>query len=352
MNSTPETIIIRAPDDMHVHLREGDLLRCVLPHTTRHFRRALVMPNLQRPITTGHEAAAYRTQILGLAKTPFEPLMTIKLTHDTDARTIRDAAGCGVVAVKLYPEGVTTNSSNGVRDLGDIHPDVFHAMIDTGMVLCVHAEEPGVFSMDREAAYIDVWLSRLVVAHTDLKVVIEHATTARAIDFVKAAGCNVAATITAHHLLITLDDVIGDKLRPHNFCKPIAKTPRDRDALVAAATSGDPKFFLGTDSAPHTSATKQCASGCAGCFTAPIAMSLLAAVFERVRTLDRLEAFTSQYGAEFYGLRLNDAHLTLERTGLVIPDVYEGQVVPFMSGQTLSWFAPALQDEDEWDQHE
>lgn len=330
---------MRSPDDLHVHLREGKLLEEVLVHTARCFRRALVMPNLKDAITIGANAQAYAGQIQRHAETlgvEFHPLTTIKLTQETSPDVISSAASHGVCAVKLYPEGVTTNSQNGVRDLYAINIDVFRAMVDHGMVLCVHAEEPGVFSMDRELAYLRH--VEKIVAHTKLKVVIEHATTAGTLKFVKEMGTNVAATITVHHLMMTLDDVIDDKgkLNPHNFCKPIAKRPEDRDALMAMAMSGDPQFFLGTDSAPHVRGTKECASGCAGCFTAPIAMELLAGLFDGKGNLPKLEAFTSEFGAKFYGLKPNETTMTLQRQKWTVPDVY-GSVVPFKAGEQLEW---------------
>jgi len=330
---------IRRPDDFHVHFREGDLMRSVVPYTARVFGRALVMPNLKNPITSGAMAADYEDAILHatdkLELSGFtQALMTIKLTQETTPAVIKEAVSQDVKAVKLYPEGVTTNSENGVRDV-DALTATFQAMSDLGFVLCIHAEEPGVFSLDREVAYLER-VQKIVENHPRLRVVIEHATTSRAIAFVEEAGPNVAATITAHHLFLTLDDVIGDKLSPHNFCKPIAKRPSDRDALVRAVLSGDPKFFFGSDSAPHVKETKECASGCAGCFTAPIAMELLAAIFDKFGCLEKLEAFTSEFGAKFYGLKLNDSFITLERHEYKIPDQFHS-VVPFKAGETLDW---------------
>jgi len=329
---------IRKPDDMHVHLREGDVMREVLQYTGRVFGRALVMPNLSDPIIAGSGAARYRNNILRdceVLQLPFHPLMTIKLTSRTTVDIITRAHSYGVVAVKLYPEGVTTNSSDGVRDPEQIDPAVFSAMVHSGMVLCVHAEEPGVFSLDREQSYL--WhVEKIATAHPDLRIVIEHITTRNGIEFVHKAGSNVAATITVHHLLITLDDVIGDKLNPHNFCKPIAKREADRAALVVAATSGNSKFFLGTDSAPHTQGAKECASGCAGCFTAPAAIGLLAELFEAHDILQGLEIFTSIHGARFYGLPLNTEMITLEREAWEIPATC-GSIVPFMAGKKVGW---------------
>lgn len=339
---------IRKPDDFHVHLREGDMLANVLPHTAKDFARALVMPNLKHAICSGVQAREYKHAIKRLSEqTGFEPLMTIKMTQTTSPKTIEDARHFGAIAVKVYPEGVTTNSSNGVRDIEQLDPEVFEAMADNSLVLCVHAEEPGVFSMDREQGYL-AHVRKIADEHPRLKIVVEHITTGVALDFVRQAGPNVAATITVHHLLITLDDVVGDKLNPHNFCKPIAKRPEDRSTLQAAALSGDPKFFLGTDSAPHAKDTKECSSGCAGCFTAPIAMPLLAELFDSKGKLSVLERFTSENGAKFYGLPLNKDHMTLERVEGTVPAQYGGWagsvpdmtlvgVVPFMAGQKLAW---------------
>ena len=330
---------IRRPDDFHVHLREGEMLEAVLPHTAKVFGRALVMPNLKTPVRIGVNARHYEEQIRRLSeKTGFEPLMTIKLTQDTDARMISAAASAQVAAVKLYPEGVTTNSENGVRDITKLH-DTFKAMVDNRMVLCVHAEQPGVFSMERELYYLRN-VAAIASKHPDLKIVIEHATMAETLKFVEEAGPNMAATITVHHLFITLDDVVGDKLNPHNFCKPIAKRPEDRAALIAAALSGKPQFFLGTDSAPHMKETKECSAGCAGCFTAPIAMPLLAELFDKHDSLASLELFASTNGAKFYGLQPNSDFITLERAPGEVPLRYSNDkvhVVPFMAGEKLSW---------------
>lgn len=330
-------LTIRRPDDFHVHLREGELLELVLPHTAAVFGRALVMPNLKKPILAAPQVRAYRDEIRQLCdrqKLDFEPLMTIKLTQETTPMAIRQAQEAGIVAVKLYPEGVTTNSDNGVYDFRAME-QALGAMQDEGVILCVHPEEPGVFSLDREAAYLKhiEWAAK---RFPDLKIVVEHVTTAAAVTFVRAMGRNVGATITAHHLFLTLDDVIGDKLRPHNFCKPIAKRDTDRAALIEAAISSESKFFLGTDSAPHRKGDKECDGGCAGCFTAPLAMPLLAGLFEAHDRLDRLEAFTSTHGAGFYGLKLNPGKVTLERGDWQVPAGY-GQVVPFKAGETMHW---------------
>ncbi|MBU6389666.1 dihydroorotase, partial [Patescibacteria group bacterium] len=238
------------------------------------------------------------------------------------------------VAGKLYPEGVTTNSEDGVNDIPALYP-VFERMAKEEFILCLHGERPGVFSLDRETAFLPV-LEEIATRFPNLKIVLEHVTTEAAVELVKKLPDTVAATITVHHLYLTLDDVIGDKIRPHHFCKPVAKRPEDRAALLAAATSGNPKFFLGTDSAPHAVETKECEAGCAGVYTAPVAIPLLAEIFERQNALDQLEGFTSFFGAEWYGLPPNAAHITLQKQEWIVPDRC-GTVVPFRAGKKLTW---------------
>lgn len=296
------------------------------------FARALVMPNLPTPVLSGEDALAYKADIVKVAE-KLDPLMTIKLIGKTNRETILHARDVGVIAGKVYPEGVTTNSADGVRDIRDLYP-IFETMEACGMVLSLHGEDPNAFCLDREVAFLN-YLEDISEAFPRLKIVLEHVTTARAVDMVKQLP-NVAATITVHHLLITLDDVLGGPLRPHLFCKPIAKRPSDRQALNQAAISGNPKFFLGTDSAPHVIGLKECASGCAGVFSAPVAMEVLAEVFEDLKALDKLEAFTSEYGAKFYGLPLNEGTITLNQEEWTVPEFY-GPVVPFKAKETLRW---------------
>jgi dihydroorotase len=260
--------------------------------------------------------------------------MTFRVMPTTTPAMVKDHKRVGATAGKLYPEGVTTNSEGGVKDLQSLYP-VYKAMQEEGLVLCLHGEVPGVFSLDRETAFLET-LRTLAKDFPKLKIVLEHATTADAIDTVVKLPANVAATITAHHLRITLDDVIGDKLNPHAFCKPIAKRPLDRDALVKAATSGNPKFFLGSDSAPHPVETKECACGAAGVYTAPVLLPVLAETFEEAGHLDKLESFTSRFGAEFYGLPLNDQYIELQRESWTVENQYGG-VVPFMAGHKFNW---------------
>lgn len=342
------TLRIRRPDDFHVHLRQGEMLRDVLPATALLFGRALVMPNTLPPVLTGEDAQNYESIIreaaLRLGAMDFRPLMTIKIVATTTPQTITDAKARGVVAGKLYPEGVTTNSEDGVREIRSLYP-VFERMQAEGMVLCLHGETPGVFCMNREAVFVRMTLQDLAGAFPKLRIVLEHVTTAEGVCTVKNLPATVAATITPHHLVLTLDDVVGDKLRPHHFCKPIAKTPRDRAMLIEAATSGSPKFFLGTDSAPHARDQKECASGCAGVFCAPVAMEVLAEVFEDHGAMEQLEAFTSVFGARFYGLPLNEGHVTLIKgdTPYAVPEYIDcgrqeqAAVSPLRAGGTLRW---------------
>lgn len=325
-------MIIRKPDDFHVHLRDGELLKTVLPHTTQTFKRALVMPNLKRPIVEAADVWRYRDEIRRLSEdSGFEPLMTLKLTQDTTPALI-EYARRDIVAVKYYPEGATTNSEGGVSDIMSLS-ETLRAIESCGLVLCVHAELASGFCLDREREFMPTirWLH---TSFPKLRIVVEHITTTDAIETVCCMGPEVAATITPHHLILTLDDVVGDKLQPHNFCKPIAKRPRDRYALLRAATSGNPKFFLGTDSAPHTQETKECSSGCAGCFTAPLAIPLLADIFYSAGALATLGDFTSAFGASFYKLPLNTEHVELVRVEWTVPDRY-GSVVPFMAGRKI-----------------
>jgi dihydroorotase len=316
-----QTLTIRRPDDFHVHVRQGDMLAPMVEATARYFARALIMPNTNPPILTDADVTAYENEILAVSPLSFDPLMTIKIVPETTPMQIREAHRADVTAGKLYPDGVTNNSANGVRDFKALSP-VFATMEEIGMVLCLHGEDPGedVFCLDREEKFLET-LQWILEAFPGLKVVMEHLSTA----------------VTAHHLEITLDDVIGDKLRPHHFCKPVAKRPQDRARLIAAVTEpGQKKFFLGTDSAPHYRGAKECDCGAAGVFTAPLALPLLAEIFEQHGALDRLEAFTSVNGARFYGLPLNQGMLTLVREPWTVPEDYSG-VVPLRAGKTLQW---------------
>ncbi|MBI4092587.1 MAG: dihydroorotase [Candidatus Kerfeldbacteria bacterium] len=327
-----EKLRIRRPDDWHVHLRRGEVLRAVLPYTTQQFARALVMPNTDPPILTADDVQRYRREIA--APPGFLPLMTVKLTAQTTPTSISHAFEHGAIAAKLYPVGVTTNAEDGVVDEHDLYP-VFAAMEQIGMVLCIHGERPNTYCLDRETAYLDVvsWLAR---TFPRLKIVLEHITCRDTVAFIQNASESVAATITVHHLVLTLDDVVGDRLRPHHFCNPMPKSPADRSALIHAATSGSPKFFLGTDSAPHTREQKEYAAGAAGIFTAPVAMPLLATIFEEEGRLQWLAPFTSEFGADFYGLPKNEGQLELVREPWTVPETLAG-IVPFKAGELLSW---------------
>jgi dihydroorotase len=308
-------LTIRRPDDWHLHLRDGAMLAAVIDDTSRHFGRAIIMPNLVPPVVTGADAAAYRERIMGCVNPAhdFTPLMTLYLTETTQSDDVVAAAKAGLIhAVKLYPAGATTNSASGVRDLDKVIA-VLDAMAEIGLPLCVHGEvtDPQVDIFDREAVFIETVLEPLRNRISDLRVVLEHVTTSDGVDYVKSAGVNIAATITTHHLFINRNHILAGGIRPHYYCLPVAKRESHRRALVAAAVSGDSSFFLGTDSAPHLDAAKLMACGCAGIYTAPNTMSCLAHVFEAQDALDRLEGFTSLHGPAFYRLPVNESRMTL-----------------------------------------
>lgn len=338
------SITIRRPDDWHLHLRDGAMMRAVLPATTAHFARAIVMPNLVPPVVTAAQAAAYRDRILTAlpAGADFKPLMTLYLTEDTDAEDVAQAHASGLVhAVKLYPAGATTNSASGVTDFDRIRP-VLDRMAEIGMPLCVHGEvtDAAIDIFDREAVFIDRVLDPIRRQTPGLRVVMEHITTRNAVDYATAQDDTLAATITTHHLVINRNHILAGGIKPHYYCLPVAKREEHRLALRAAATSGAARFFLGTDSAPHTDANKLLPCGCAGCFTAPNTMSILAEVFEQEGALARLEAFTSLNGPAFYRLPPNDDTITLEKTKPMIPEKIEtedGPVTVFDPGFPLSW---------------
>jgi dihydroorotase len=312
-----DPLTLRRPDDFHLHLRDGAMLEGVLPETTRHFARAIVMPNLVPPVVTGAQAAAYRERILAALPegARFEPLMTLYLTEGTDPDDVVAAAQSGLVkAVKLYPAGATTNSHSGVRDFDKVR-GVLEAMAEAGLPLCVHGEvvDQAVDIFDREAVFIDTVLDPIRRATPGLRVVMEHITTTEGVAYARSGGADLAATITTHHLILNRNHILAGGIRPHYYCLPVAKREIHRQALRAAATSGEARFFLGTDSAPHVDALKEHACGCAGCFTATNTMALLAHVFEEEGALDRLEAFTSVNGAVFYRLPLNGGTITLTK---------------------------------------
>ena len=333
-----QSLTIRRPDDWHVHLRDGDMLDLVAPWTARQFARAIVMPNLVPPVVGGEAAIAYRERVRAATGEGFEPLMTAYLTDETKPGEIARGFEQGAwIAAKLYPAGVTTNSAGGVTAIRNIHK-ALERMQAIGMVLCVHGEvtDPDVDVFDREAVFIDRVLSPLVDDFPDLKIVLEHITTAEAADFVRDAPPTVAATITPQHLHINRNALFAGGLRPHAFCLPVAKRERHRLAVRAAAVSGSAKYFLGTDSAPHARSAKESACGCAGIFNAPYALESYAAVFEEEGALDRFEGFASVHGANFYGLPLNQGDVTLERIEQIVPDEISG-LVPFHAGESLRW---------------
>ncbi|MGN6808519.1 MAG: dihydroorotase [Trinickia sp.] len=346
-NSLPDSLTFARPDDWHLHLRDGAMLAAVLPHTARQFGRAIVMPNLKPPVTTTEAARSYRERILGALPegAAFEPLMTLYLTDNTPAEEIRRARESGFVhGVKLYPAGATTNSDAGVTDLGKC-AKTLEAMQELGMPLLVHGEvtDPSIDLFDREKVFIDRVMIPLRRDFPALKVVFEHITTRDAADYVRddgAADGQLGATITAHHLLYNRNAIFQGGIRPHYYCLPVLKRETHRRALVAAATSGNPRFFLGTDSAPHAKGAKEHACGCAGCYTALHALELYAEAFEQADALDKLEGFASFFGADFYGLPRNTAKVTLTRERWTLPaefDTGDASVVPLRGGEEIGW---------------
>ena len=333
-----QTLTIRRPDDWHVHLRDGDMLGAVAPHTARQFARAIVMPNLVPPITSVEAARAYRKRVIAATGAGFTPLMTCYLTDQANPDEIGRGFEEGAwVAAKLYPAGATTNSASGVTDIRNIHP-ALAKMEAIGMVLCVHGEvtDPDVDVFDREAVFIDRILAPMTHDFPALKVVFEHITTKDAVEFVRNSGPTVGATVTPHHLHINRNAMFAEGLRPHAYCLPVAKREQHRLAVRQAATSGSPKFFLGTDSAPHAREAKESACGCAGIFNAPFALESYAAAFEEENALERFEAFASINGPAFYNLQQNEGTVTLERAEVEVPEEIAG-VVPFHAGETLRW---------------
>ncbi len=335
-------LTIRRPDDWHVHLRDHAMLNVVAPYTARQFARAIIMPNLSPPLTTIDAVRGYRTRIEAAAGPGFTPLMTCYLTDGIDAAMLAEGHAAGVfTAAKLYPAHATTGSAHGVRDVATIRC-ALAAMEKAGMPLLVHGEvtDPEVDIFDREAVFIDRVLTGLLRDFPALKLVFEHITTAQAVQFVAAQGENVAATITPQHLHINRNAMFAGGLRPHAYCLPVAKREEHRLALRRAATSGSPRFFLGTDSAPHEIHAKQSACGCAGIFNAPFALESYAAVFEAENALDRLEGFAALHGPRFYGLPPNEATITLERGAFPVPQSIEHgaiALVPFHAGEVLGW---------------
>ncbi|MDX1450938.1 MAG: dihydroorotase [Oleiphilaceae bacterium] len=339
-----QTLTIRTPDDWHLHLRDGAMLQETVPATARCFRRAIVMPNLVPPVCTAAQAMAYRDRILAAAPegVQFEPLMTLYLTDQTTRQDIIAAKQAGVIAAKLYPAGATTNSAAAVNSLNALYP-VFEAMSDQGMLLLIHGEvthsEVDIF--DREKAFIDEHLRHIVAQFTELKVVFEHITTADAASFVLEGPERLAATITPQHLMLNRNDLLVGGIRPHNYCLPVLKRNTHQQALQNAVKSGSPKFFLGTDSAPHAKDKKENACGCAGCYSAWSAIELYAEIFEQLGVLDKLEDFASHHGPDFYGLPRNTGTITLTKEEWTVPAELElpegGSIVPFHANQSLNW---------------
>ncbi|MEM7689728.1 MAG: dihydroorotase [Pseudomonadota bacterium] len=346
--SKPETLTIRRPDDWHLHFRDGEIMRGVVPYTARQFARAIVMPNLTPPVTTTALARAYRDRIVAAVPqgVDFEPLMTCYLTDGTDAEDLAKGAAQGVfAAAKLYPANATTNSANGVSDVEKIYP-VIERMEKEDIVLCIHGEvtDADIDVFDREAEFIDRHLNAIAQNFPALRIVFEHITTSDAVEFVKAASDRIAATITPQHLHINRNAMLVGGIQPHNYCLPVAKRETHRLALRAAATSADPrvanKFFLGTDSAPHLRGDKESDCGCAGIFGAPVALESYATVFDEEGALDRFEAFASLNGPAFYERPVNEDTVILERTAMAVPEELPlaGQtIVPWHGGQTLGW---------------
>lgn len=339
-----ESLVISRPDDWHCHLRDGEAMTSVVGATARQFARAIVMPNLKPPVVDVRQAGEYRERILGALPrgTAFEPLMTLYLTDNTPPGEIAKARASGFVhAVKYYPAGATTNSALGVSDIRKCDA-VLEAMQSEGMPLLVHGEvtDADVDVFDREAVFLDRTLGSMVARFPKLKIVVEHMTTREAVEFVRGAGPHVGGTITAHHLLMNRNSIFAGGIRPHHYCLPVLKREEHRQALLAAATSGNPKFFLGTDSAPHSRGTKEHECGSAGMYTAHAALELYAEAFESAGALDRLEAFASRFGADFYGLPRNAGKVRLERTEWEVPREYpfgRETLVPLRAGQKLRW---------------
>lgn len=344
-HETMQTISLIRPDDWHLHVRDGDALSTVVPHTARRFGRALIMPNLRPPVTTTEQALAYRSRILAAVPVglDFEPLMTLYLTDNTAPDEIDRAKASGaIIAVKLYPAGATTNSDAGVTAIEKVYP-VLERMQRLGVVLCVHGEatDPDVDVFDRELVFIERVLAPLAARFPTLRIVFEHITTADAAGFVRGAGPNIGATITAHHLLLNRNAIFAGGIRPHHYCLPVLKRETHRRALVEAAASGNPKFFLGTDSAPHSRSAKEAACGCAGCYTAHAGIELYAEAFDQAGALDNLEGFASLNGPAFYGLPPNSERITLVKDSWEVPAAYDypgdDVLVPLRAGERVTW---------------
>ena len=339
-----QTLTLRQPDDWHVHLRDGAALARTVPDTARQFARAIIMPNLNPPVVTVEDAVAYRARIMAAVPkgVSFQPLMTLYLTPKTTPELIQQAVESGVItAIKYYPKGATTHAEHGIEALESFAP-LLEALQETGLPLLLHGESirPNCDIFDREADFIETTLPYLLHRFPNLKWVLEHISSSKAVQFVQQAPSTVAATITPHHLLLNRNDLLVGGLKPHHYCLPILKTASDQQALLEAATSGNPKFFAGTDSAPHSQGTKECALGCAGIYNACCALECYAESFEAADALDKLENFVSRFGAEFYGLPLNHGTVTLHKTSHLMPTSLSfttERLIPLRAGQTLPW---------------
>lgn len=339
-----QKVTIQKPDDWHAHFRSGVILKEATKASARCFKRAIVMPNLTPPLTNAEAVLDYQKQILAVRPegSGFEPVMTLYLTNQTRVEDIRLAKQSGILAAKLYPAGVTTNSAGAVDSIEALYP-VFQEMSDQGMLLLVHGEvnDPEVDIFDREAVFIDKYLSAMVLAFPKLKIVFEHITTMQAVKFVQSSSDFVAATITPQHLLLNRNDLLVGGIKPHNYCLPILKRSKHQDALLEIIKTGSKKFFLGTDSAPHEQGQKESSCGCAGCYTAPVAMELYTQIFDDLGILDKLEGFSSHYGADFYGLARNKETITLVKDSWKVPEQIKLEnnqtIIPFFAGQTIHW---------------
>jgi dihydroorotase len=348
-----ESITINYPDDWHLHLRDGSMLASVVTHSASRFARAIIMPNLKPPITNTIQALAYKNRILAVLPhhTKFVPLMTLYLTEDLTIQELHRAVASNCIhGIKLYPAGVTTNSEAGINSLTDIYP-ILDALQTLAMPLLVHAEvsNSDVDIFDRERVFIERYLIPITKQFPELRLVVEHITTKEAVEFVENSNSNVAATITAHHLLYNRNAMLTGCIRPHFYCLPILKREVHRQALLKAATSNNPKFFLGTDSAPHAISDKECDCGCAGCFTAHAAIELYAEAFEQAGKLSQLEAFASWYGADFYHLPRNQAQITLHKVAWQVPPFYStgnNCIVPLRANTTMAWQLANIESKD------
>lgn len=337
-------ITLIQPDDWHLHLRDGDYLTTTVNHTAAQFARAIVMPNLQEPIRNVAAALAYRERILEACsvKDNFEPLMTLYLTEETHPDTVKAASNCPhIYAYKLYPANATTNSQAGIKNIEKLYP-IFEALEKTSLLLLIHGEVTNfdIDIFDREKYFIDQQLLPILQRFPKLKIVLEHITTKEAVKFIQEGPPNLGATITAHHLLLNRNDLLSKGIHPHLYCAPILKRAHHQQALITAATSGNTKFFLGTDSAPHSQSNKECAQGCAGIYTAHAALPLYAEIFEQAKALDKLEGFASTHGPEFYGLPINTKTITLAKQPWTVPDYYNfgnEKLIPLHAGKVLPW---------------